>query len=79
MDQEMLRMSAALTYAQTNVQRDFKSDPSLESLQQLVTLKTQTFGLKARTFEKTDMFDLRVWYWVWKLQGFPPNGYTLIK
>jgi hypothetical protein len=37
------------------------------------------FITHGKNFENETMWSLRSWYWVWKMQGFPENGYQILR
>jgi len=72
-EKEMLRMNGALAYAaghQDLVNQDHASK---------LRAAREDFLFHGKSFEQGNMWALRSWYWVWKMQGFPENGYKIVK
>jgi hypothetical protein len=72
-EKEMLRMNGALAYAAGHM--DLTSSGVASDLRGA----REDFLFHGKSFEQEEMWSLRSWYWVWKMQGFPENGYQMIK
>ena len=72
-EKEMLRMNAALAYAAGHM------DLTDQTVASDLRGARQDFLSHGKAYEQEEMWSLRSWYWVWKLQGFPENGYEMIK
>lgn len=73
LEKEMLRMNAALAYAAGH--QDLVNADNSNKLR----AARDDFLYHGKSFERGDMWALRSWYWVWKMQGFPDNGYEILK
>jgi hypothetical protein len=73
LEKEMLRMNSALAYAAGH--QDLVNADNASKLR----AAREDFLYHGKSFERGDMWALRSWYWVWKMQGFPDNGYDILK
>jgi hypothetical protein len=73
LEQEMLKMNAALAYAAGH--QDLVDSGSASKLR----AARDDFLYHGKSFESEEMWSIRSWYWVWKMQGFPENGYQILK
>ena len=72
-EKEMVRMNAALAYA-----AGYTDLLNADTAQKLRSAR-EDFLYHGKAFEEDEMWALRSWYWVWKMQGFPDNGYKIMK